>query len=478
MRLMQFTFTIYHTSGENLTIAETLSRAPTRTATAADEQFCQDTEMFVDTIATDLPATAKCLTEIAKKQDEDDICAQVKQFCKKGWPTQQRIPDSLKVYHSVSAELSVHNDILMRGSRIVIPPPLREDMLEKLHSGHQGITKCRLRAKQSVWWPGLSSQLEKLISNCPVYCRVRVQHAEPLMPSKFPSLPWQKVASDLFVWNGTNYLLVIDYFSRYIEIAKLSGESSSNVIKHLKSIFARHGIPQEMFTDNGPQYSSREFSKFAENYGFIHTTSSPRFPQSNGEAERGVQTVKNLLKKSDDPYLALLIYRSTPLPNSNYSPAELLMSRKLRTNLPILNHDLKPTVPNYSKLKVKECSKKDQLKKNFDQRHKAQPLTLLQEGAAVWIPDHNCMGKVINKVGPRSYQVETKFGTLRRNRRHLIALPGKPAGVDTDIDVIPDLPNSSHSITNSEPEPPPQHRIIHTRSGRVSRPPKRFIPDD
>jgi len=96
-----------------------------------------------------------------------------------------------------------------------------------------------------------------------------------------------------------------------------------------------------------------------------------------------VQTVKNLLKKSDDPYLALLIYRSTPLSNFNYSPAELLMSRKLRTNLPILNHNLKPTVSNYSKLKVKECSKKEQLKENFDQRHKAQPLTLLQEGATV-----------------------------------------------------------------------------------------------
>jgi len=88
----------------------------------------------------------------------------------------------------------------------------------------------------------------------------------------------------------------------------LSGESASNVIKHLKSIFARHGIPQEMFTDNEPQYSSQEFSKFAENYGFIHTTNSPQFPQSIGEAEWGVQAVKNLLKKSDDSYLALLIY--------------------------------------------------------------------------------------------------------------------------------------------------------------------------
>ena len=96
-----------------------------------------------------------------------------------------------------------------------------------------------------------------------------------------------------------------------------------------------------------------------------------------------MQTVKNLLKKSDDPYLALLIYRSTPLPNSEHSPAELLMSRKLRTDLPILNHDLKPKVSSYSKLKVKECDKKEQLKKNSDQRHKARILTPLQEGATL-----------------------------------------------------------------------------------------------
>ena len=95
----------------------------------------------------------------------------------------------------------------------------------------------------------------------------------------------------------------------------MNSESAACVIKHMKSIFARHGIPQEVVSDNRPQCSSHEFSKFAEEYGFVHSTSSPKYPQSNGEAERGVQTVKSLLKKADqdDPYLALLVYRSTPL---------------------------------------------------------------------------------------------------------------------------------------------------------------------
>ena len=192
MRLMRFTFTISHTPGKELTVADALSRAPTHSASAADEQLCQDAEMFVNTITTNLPATAQYLLEIAKKQDEDKPCSKVKQFCKTGWPKQPKMPDSLKAYHSVSAELSVNNDLLMRGNRIVIPPTLRQDMLERLHEGHQGITKCRLRAQQSMWWPGLSSQLETLVSNCPVCCQVRIQHPEPLMPTKFPDLPWQK----------------------------------------------------------------------------------------------------------------------------------------------------------------------------------------------------------------------------------------------------------------------------------------------
>ena len=106
----------------------------------------------------------------------------------------------------------------------------------------------------------------------------------------------------------------------------MGSDSSSEVISHIKSIFAKYGVPQEVVSDNGPSYSSLEYKQFAAKYGFTHTTSSPRYPQSNGEAERAVKTVKSFLKKSDDSYLALLIYRSTPLHNG-FSPSELLMSR-------------------------------------------------------------------------------------------------------------------------------------------------------
>ena len=103
------------------------------------------------------------------------------------------------------------------------------------------------------------------------------------------------MATDLFHWENASYLLIVDYYSRYIETAKLSNDSSAEVIRHTKSIFARHGIPQEVISDKGPQYSSLEYKKFADQYAFTHTTSSPRFPQSNGEAERAVRTIKQML---------------------------------------------------------------------------------------------------------------------------------------------------------------------------------------
>ena len=231
-----------------------------------------------------------------------------------------------------------------------------------------------------------------------------------------PTLPWQKVGTDLFEWKDSTYLLIIDYFSRYIEIAKLHHTTSEDVILHMKSIFARHGIPEVVMSDNGPQYSSYQFSYFAKDYGFTHLTSSPHFPQSNGEAERGVKTIKELLKKSSDPYLALLTYRSTPL-QSGYTPSELLMNRKLRTTVPILREQLEPSIPDRNHLFTKEKEARDCQKQNFDRRHRAKTKDVLQPGDLVWIPDNKCSGTVTQQWENRSYEVFTSRGqNLRRNR--------------------------------------------------------------
>lgn len=169
---------------------------------------------------------------------------------------------------------------------------------------------------------------------------------EPPICHDIPERAWAKVGVDLFHYEQGDYLLCVDYYSKNPEIAKLTGTTSRQVVTDLKSMFARHGIPDEVMSDNGPQFSSAEFRTFTESWEFVHTTSSPGYPQSNGQSERAIQTVKNLLKKAQesqsDPYIALLEYRNSPLEGVKLSPAQLLMGRRLKTKLPTSAQLLKP----------------------------------------------------------------------------------------------------------------------------------------
>ena len=194
------------------------------------------------------------------------------------------------------------------------------------------------------------------------------------------------------------------------------------MIQHTKSIFARHGIPESVISDNGPQYSADAYKQFAKEYRFQHISSSPYYPQSNGEAERALGTIKSLLNKEKDPYLAILSYRSTPLQNG-YTPAELLMNRKLRTMVPMTRKQRKPKVPDQQSLKAREEEIKRNQKNNFDSRRGVRDLPELEEGKLVWIPDRQAEAVVQEKVAPRSYNVSTPDGTVRRNRRDLVQMP-------------------------------------------------------
>ena len=149
-----------------------------------------------------------------------------------------------------------------------------------------------------------------MVNGCRKCAEHRYVRPEPLIPSVVPERPWQIVGTDLFHIRGQTYLLVVDYLSRYIEMAFLqSMQTSQEVIRALKAIFARHGVPQIVRSDNGPQFSSGEFIKFSKDWGFESVTSSPKYPQSNGAAERAVQTLKTLLKMEEDPAKVLLAYR-------------------------------------------------------------------------------------------------------------------------------------------------------------------------
>ena len=198
-----------------------------------------------------------------------------------------------------------------------------------------------------------------MVENCATCEKERKARPEPLKLSSFPDYPWRKVGMVLFDWCGQQYLLVVDYFSRNIELAHLqSSASSETVIAHSKSIFARHRIPEVVQSDNRPQFASHKFARFATDYGFTQETSSPHYPQANGEAERAVQTVKNFLLKAEDPYLVLLNYRATP-PQSGFSPAEMSMGRRPRTRVPTVPASFAPDWPRLSNMKLANANQKE-----------------------------------------------------------------------------------------------------------------------
>ncbi len=175
----------------------------------------------------------------------------------------------------------------------------------------------------------MSDQITSLIIQDCHLCNANqnFQSAEPLKPIPIPDLLWTQLGCYLFDYEGEQYMVLIDYYSKFIQVETLPDLSSATLINALKTQFARHEIPEKIRTDNGPQYSSSEFDKFCREYEIQHVTSSLYHPQSNEEAERAVQIVKRLWRKCTDKYLALLDYRTTPLASCNLSPAQLLMGR-------------------------------------------------------------------------------------------------------------------------------------------------------
>ena len=248
-----------------------------------------------------------------------------------GWPKNKNdINPTNMPYFNIRDEISVANGLVLKGQRIIVPLSMRKEMKQIIHSGHQGIEKCKARAREALYWPGMFAEIADIVSACSTCQEHRnYQQCEELLKHEVPREPWIKVGADLFTLKRKNYLLVVDYFSKFCEISLLVDTSSLTIITHMKSIFARHGIPKLVVSDN--QLDTKEFKNFQKEWDFKLTTSSPHYPKSNGMAERTVQTVKKLLKKAlangKDPYLALLAYRTTPGVNNTPSSAYRLMQK-------------------------------------------------------------------------------------------------------------------------------------------------------
>ena len=212
----------------------------------------------------------------------------------------------------------------------------------------------------------------------------------------------------------------MDYFSKWPEISKLDNLSAKNVISYMKSQISRYGIPDELISDNGPQFACEEFAQFMKDYDIKHTTSSPYHPQANGQAERTVQTVKRLLVKAKDPYKALLDYRNSPL-DTGFSPAQLFLGRQLKTTLPTTSKLLKPGHGNSKERHAETVSRQQKQKFYFDKKASGN-LSTFQAGDPVMMKFGDTWKRaevVTPHSTPRSYVVRDERKQYRRNRRML-----------------------------------------------------------
>ena len=265
----------------------------------------------------------------------------------------------------------------------------------------------------------------------------------------------------------------------------MSSTTSNAVMNKLKDIFARWGVPDEIVSDNGPQFSSSQFRKFTREYDFKHTTTSPYYPQANGEAESGVRIAKKILRQHD-PFLALMSYRATPLTATGASPCQLMKRREIRTLLPTLESNLKPVVPNQEAVTSKDEKTKTTYRQYFDKRHGVKPLPDLQPWDVVSVKlDHQrgwkTPGKVIARsYTPGSYVIQTPSSVMRRNRSHLrrvtspnsVEIPDEP---ELDLELESQAEDLHAESSDAEPDTPlkivkPSRAIMEGASSASVRP--------
>lgn len=264
-----------------------------------------------------------------------------------GFPdTKHELPEATQPYWNVRDELSCHDGVALYQSRIVVPHALRAEVLDSLHSAHQGIVGMKARARASVYWPGLSAAISSRRAQCHTCNRISPsQAAEPMVISEAPEYPFDKVVADYFFLAGIKYLVYADRYTGWVVIMKSDPlDTDTNALKKsLRTLFGIYGAPREIATDGGPPFTSHAIANFLNTWGVHHRVSSAYYAQSNGRAELAVKSGKRILLDNVGPHgsidtdkvaRALLQYRNTPIQDIGLSPAQLLYGRTLRDWIP------------------------------------------------------------------------------------------------------------------------------------------------
>ena len=474
LTLGAYSYTIKHKPGKNLGNADALSRLPQKVTTGAD---CIPGDLV--NLLNHLSATTVTSKHIRRWTDTDPTLARVRQYILKGWPTTQ-LGEEFKPFKSRKSELTVLNGCIIWRARVIVPTNGQKSVLEELHEAHLGASKMKALARSYIWWPKMDDEIEKVARKCS-YCQQTsaVPAKAPLHPWEWPAQPWSRLHLDFAgPYLGRMFLVLVDAHSKWLDVQVMDTITSEKTVARLRSIFSTHGLPQQIVTDNGPTFTSENFQVFMKQNGIKHTFSAPYHPSSNGLTERAVQTFKQALRQMQHERgsiveklsIFLFKYRITPHSTTGVPPAELLVGRKLRSRLDLLQPNLASKV---------QCSHMTQ-KRNHDSK---KPYRQFHEGDPVYAENFNnnsntkwLPGKIMKATGPLSYIIELSTGnTVRRHVDHIIVreqVQEQSSSNDVNWDYVdsepPDQPTSTTDLI------PTDQPSALRRSSRIRQPPQRF----
>ncbi|XP_049271184.1 uncharacterized protein K02A2.6-like [Rhipicephalus sanguineus] len=426
-RLLRYNFVVQFRRGEHNKVADALSRLPV----PGTEDGLKIEEEIVSIVTSSVH-----INDLRIATAEDCKLQQVAQCVQATWPTKKTLSPELRPYYDVREELSVVDGLLMRSERVVVPAKLTATFVQLAHESHPGIVKTKQRLREKYWWPGLDKQVESAIHSCAT-CQAADKSVKsyptPLQPVALPDRPWSKIAIDVvgpFERASADcrfVISVVDYFSKWPEIAFCREASSRTVLDFLLSIFAREGYPVELVSDHGPQFTSQEFESFLQDRGIRHSFSAVYHPQANGQVERFNRVLKSYIqlaileqrpiKNTVTEYLG--IYRATPHSTTGLSPAVLLHSRHMRTSLDVIGY---PTAnffadPAQEMSSLRKRVKERQLKsKDYVDRRRAARVPKFQVGKYVRVkkpvpgpkgtPTFGPPLKILKRIGRWSFCLE------------------------------------------------------------------------
>ena len=473
MRLQRYNLKVTYKKGTSLVLADTLSRATLSTTNDSKQTNFEIFRADIDNIVNDSRITSQTLESIKTATTNDKTLCALLKIITAGWPdNKSQLPQSLHPFWTYRDELTVQDGIIYKGTKVLIPQAERKSILQKAHTAHLGAESNIRLCKDIIFWPGMKFDIRDSCRSCGKCAQYQTQNSKEQMKSQpIPEYPWQFISQDLCMFRSSTYLITVDHYSDFIEADKMENTLSATVAAKTEAHIARHGAPERILTDNGPQFIASEYNELCRKYEIQHLTSSPYWPKGNGKAEAAVKVVKRILKKSGEPKLheALLTYRNTPQEGHTLSPAQRCMGRRTRGLLPVCKKLLLPSDNSTNPVREAIAKKRANAKQYYD-RNVSNTLPPLAIGDFVYAkpaPHHKSgpwlYGIVTAIPNPRSYIVETPTGLTKRNRSHL--RPAAPPPPDTLIPRAWTKHLSVNSPQSTQPlakaaSPEPNHHII------------------